>query len=522
MLPGKQYTPEDLLGLVWRYRWFILLPTIATTAIGAAVAYKMPNKYKSETLVLVVPQRIPGEYVRTTVTTRIENQVLTIREVILSRSRLERIVEELGLYPEERQQMPMEMVIDRMRRNVDTDIVRKDAFTVSFIAYDPEVAQRVTERLAGMFNEENMRDREVVAESTNQFLQTQLDDARRRLTEHERRVENYRMRHTGELPEQVTANLQAIQNIEMQVHTLTQSLESDRDRKLLYERQIADADNTPEVSSFILPTTAANPNAPMTTAQQLEVAEATVRGLESRVTSEHPDLVRARATVDKIRRQLQSEPAPRGQNAEVLPRATSAAEIARRNRLNELRSNLEAVDRQIAHKSEEEKRLRAIISSYRAKVEAAPSRETELVSLTRDYETLQRQYRGLLEKSEESKVAANLERRQIGEQFRILDPARVPERPFTPNRPIITAIGGVIGLVLGLALAGVTEFKNASVRTVSDVILVCGIPVLATLPALASESATPGKRKRLFLWLGAGTTTGIALLLGFLALKGKL
>lgn len=522
MLPGKQYTPEDLLALVWRYRWYLVLPTLVTTAIGAAVAFKMPNKYRSETLVLVVPQRVPGEYVRSTVTTRIENQVVTIREQILSRSRLERIVEELGLYPEERQRMPMEMVIDRMRSNVDTEIVRRDAFTVSFIAYDPEVAQRVTERLAGMFNEENMRDREVVAESTNQFLQTQLDDARRRLTEHERRVENYRMRHAGQLPEQVTANLQAIQNIEMQVHTLTQSLESDRDRKLLYERQIADLEATPELALSLPTPSPSNPNAPMSTAQQLELAEATVRGLENRVTSEHPDLVRARAAADKLRRQLQSEPAPRGANPDTPPRATSAAEIARRNRLTEFRAQLEAVDRQVAHKTEEERRLRAIIAGYRAKVEAAPTRETELVSLTRDYETLQQQYRGLLGKYEESKVAANLERRQIGEQFRILDPARVPERPFTPNRPIITAIGAAVGLMLGFALAGAIEFGNRSVRSVSDVILVCGIPVLATLPALTPQ-AGQSKRKRLFVWLlGAGTTTGIAMLLGFLAMKGKL
>jgi polysaccharide chain length determinant protein (PEP-CTERM system associated) len=520
VLPGKQYSPEDLLGLLWRYRWFIILPMIATTILAAGVAYKLPNKYRSETLVLVVPQRIPGEYVRTTVTTRIENQVLTIREQILSRSRLERIVEELNLYPEERRKWPMEMVIDRMRRAVDTDIVRKDAFTVSFIAYDPEVAQRVTERLAGMFNEENMRDREVVAESTNQFLQTQLDDARRRLTEHERRVENFRMRHSGELPEQVTGNLQAIQNIEMQVHTLTQSIESDRDRKLLMERQIADIVNTPE-AALVLPVTAANPAAPMSTTQQLEAAEATVRALEARVTSEHPDLVRARAAVDKLRRQLQSEPAPRGPNAD-LPRPTSAAEIARRNRLSELRAQLEAVDRQIASKTEEERRLRTTVAGYRARVEAAPTRETELVSLTRDYETLQRQYRSLLEKAEESKVAANLERRQIGEQFRILDPARVPERPFTPNRPIITAVGAAAGLVLGLALAGAIEFRNKSVRSVSDVILVCGVPVLATLPALASEAAGQRRKTRLLVWLGAGTTTGVALLLGFLALKGKL
>jgi capsular polysaccharide biosynthesis protein len=126
-----------------------------------------------------------------------------------------------------------------------------------------------------------------------------------------------------------------------------------------------------------------------------------------------------------------------------------------------------------------------------------------------------------LEKAEESKVAANLERRQIGEQFRILDPARVPERPFTPNRPFITIGGAGAGLMLGLALAGFIEFRNRSIRSVSDVILVCGIPVLATLPAL-DPVVNRGKRTRLLVWLGAGTTTGVALLLGFLALRGRL
>lgn len=499
MLPGKRYKPEDFLAIAWRYRWLLVIPLVLCTVAAALVSRKIPNQYRSETLVLVVPQRVPSEYVRSTVTTRIEDRVRTIREQILSRSRLERVVEELNLYPEQRGRVPMEELIEQMRDRVDTRVVRDDAFTVSFVADSPIVAQRVTERLAGMFSEENLRDREVQAESTNQFLLTQLDDARQRLTEREQRVEEYRRRHSGELPEQVPSNLQAIQNAELQIQTLMQSLNADRAGRLLLERQIADASSS-EIP-YTPPGAPAQPaNGAPTPAQQLEAAEAHLRTLETRLTAQHPDLLRARAAVKRLQEDI-SRPAAAAQGIPATEPRLSSAEAARRNRLNELRAQLDATDRQIAGKLEEERRLRATIADYRGRVEAATTRQTELVSLTRDYETLQAQYRDLLGKYEDSKVAANLERRQIGEQLRILDPASRPERPFTPNRPMIAGAGAGAGLVIGLALIGLFEFRDRSVRSADDVAACCALPVLATLPVVpTSEEARQARRRQLAGW----------------------
>jgi polysaccharide chain length determinant protein (PEP-CTERM system associated) len=483
-----------------------VIPVVVCAVAAAMVAKRLPNKYLSETLVLVVPQRVPTEYVRRTVTTRIEDRVLSIREQILSRSRLERIVEELNLYPQLRGQVPMEEIIDDMRVNVNTRVVRDDAFTVSFVAASPIVAQKVTERLAGMFSEENMRDREVQAESTNQFLQTQLDDARQRLAERERVVEEYRKRYAGELPDQVPSNLQAIQNAEIQIQTLTQALNTDRERRLLLERQIADATSL-ETPLLPGPVPSAGPPAP-TPAQQLDAAEAALRALEARLTPEHPDVIHARLAVQRLLAQRSNERTAAGDSG--APRL-SAAEAARRNRINELRAQLDAADRQIAQKVEEERRLRGVVATYRARVESATTRQTELVSLTRDYETLQTSYRGLLAKYEESKVAANLERRQIGEQFRILDPASLPERPFTPNRRLIVAAGAAAGLMLGLVIGGLFEFLDKSVRTGQDVSVCCALPVLAALPQIPTREERQRARRLRFAGYFAGSLAGIAL-----------
>ncbi len=137
---------------------------------------------------------------------------------------------------------------------------------------------------------------------------------------------------------------------------------------------------------------------------------------------------------------------------------------ARQRRTNELREELEQLDRQIAQKQEEEKRLRTVATGYQQRVDAAPTRESEMTELTRDYATLQTMYTTLLTKKEDSKIAANLERRQIGEQFKLLDPARLPERPFSPDRQLLNMMGIAAGLGVGLVLVAFLEYRDTIVQ----------------------------------------------------------
>jgi len=249
MLPGKVYKPEDVLQVLKSRIWVLLLPFAMIAACTAVWVRHLPDQYRSETVILVVPQRVPESYVRSTVTTRIEDRLQSLVQQILSRTRLERIVKDLDLYAKERQTGIMEDVIEQMRRDIGVQVLRGDSFRISYIGDNPRMVMRVTERLASLFIEENLRDREVLAEDTNQFLEAQLEDARRRLLEQEKKVESYRRAYAGQLPSQLESNLQVLKSGESQSAAIADSLDRDRERHLLLERQLADFEQQPEEPS---------------------------------------------------------------------------------------------------------------------------------------------------------------------------------------------------------------------------------------------------------------------------------
>jgi len=181
MLPGKVYKPEDVLQILRRRIWLLLVPFSIVSAATATYSRYLPDIFRSETLILVVPQRVPESYVRSTVTTRIEDRLQSISQQILSRTRLERIIQDFNLYVEQRRTGIMEDIVEQMRRDIVIQVVKGDAFRVSYTGQDPRTVMKVTDRLASLFIEENLRDREVLAEGTNQFLEAQLEDSRRRL-----------------------------------------------------------------------------------------------------------------------------------------------------------------------------------------------------------------------------------------------------------------------------------------------------------------------------------------------------
>src|SRR5437868_447995 len=237
MIPGKRYRPEDFIQILRRRMLVILVPFVLALLATPTLSQFLPNRYQSSTSILVVPQRIPESYIKSTVTSSMEERLQSISQQILSRTRLERVIESFSLYSKERKTGLMEDVVELMRQDIAVSIVPKSsAFRVSYTANDPRTAMRVTERLASLFIEENLRDREVLVEGTNQFLQTQLEDARQRLVEHEKKLEEFSRQHSGELPSQAPANLQVLQNLQLQLQALVESNNRDRDRRQILER----------------------------------------------------------------------------------------------------------------------------------------------------------------------------------------------------------------------------------------------------------------------------------------------
>jgi polysaccharide chain length determinant protein (PEP-CTERM system associated) len=509
MLPGRVYSFDDIMAMVRRRFWIIVLPMLLFGGIGMAVLDQIPNKYQSDTLILVVPQRVPESYVRSTVTTRIEDRLQSISQQLLSRTRLERIIRDFDLYQAERQKMAMEDVVERMRGDIKVRMDKGDTFRVSYVATAPVVAQKVTQQLASLFIEENLRDREMLADATNAFLDTQLEDARRRLVEQEKQLEQYRVQHAGELPSQLQSNLQVSQNLQTQLQGLIDSANRDRDRRLVLERMMLDTE-----SAAVVPSPASQEKSP---AAQLEALQTTLASLEARLKPTHPDVIQTKSQIRDLEVKIAANPELAGGGGEA---STVSGELARRRRVESLKAEIQALDLQLAEKESRRREFASQISNYDSRIAAVPARESELASLTRDYETLQRMYTDLLSKREQSKVAANLERRQIGEQFNVLDPARLPERPFSPNRPVLLLVGFAVGLAFGVGIAGLLEFRDTTLRSDADVRATLALPLLGELPVI--QTLVERRRRRTKVLTVSFATTSLVIAAVFLVWKFSL
>ncbi len=505
MIPGKQYSIDALMQVAWRRKWLILLPALLVGGIGMAIVTYLPNLYRSETLILVVPQRVPESYVRSTVTARIEDRLQAISQQILSRTRLEQIVSDFDLYAKERADKElMEDIVEKMRtRDIGIDIIKGDAFRVSYQSSDPRVAMRVTERLASLFIDESLRDREVLAEGTSQFLATQLDEARRQLVLTETKLQEYQRQHNGELPAQIDSNMQGQHNAEMALQTISESLNRDREKRLLLERQVADLMEAPD-DRPAGDSKAAGAEMSKTLADELKTAQQALLAVELKLRPEHPDVRKQRRAVEELQKRVEAQELAGTLTAR--PTAPLVVDAAKRRRFTDLRAEIENLDRQIQAKSSEATRLSGLIATYQARIEATPVREAELASLTRDYETLQTSYTNLLEKKAESQMSANLEKRQIGEQFKVLDPARMPERPASPDRPRLYLIAVLAALVAGLGTAAAAEYFDRTLRSEADVRAALNLMVLATVPLIRNRAKTSVWRLRRAATVGAGVT----------------
>jgi polysaccharide chain length determinant protein (PEP-CTERM system associated) len=497
VLPGRTYTYQEIVRILQSRWWLIVLPMLLGGTVGFLAHRWIPAQYQSETLIMVIPQRIPDTYVKSTVTASVEDRLRSVSEQILSRSRLERIIRDLGLYKERLQAGAMEDVVQQMRGDIELKLEGKESsFRLTYSNPDAKVAQRVTERLAALYIEENLRDREQLAESASTFLESQLQDAKQRLIQQEKKLELYRRRYAGQLPSQLQGNLQSLQSAQMQFQSLEESINRARERRLLVERQIADAQSLPvEIGSSVGGATAQS-STTSSAWEQLEAALARHDALRLQYTANHPDVLALEETIRDLRAKVEKEPETRAPQA-VPDKALSPTELARQKRLRTLQAELEVIDHQLNASQAEEGRLKAAMADYNAKIDVVPTRESELVELTRDYSTLQETYSSLLAKREDSKLAANLERRQIGEQFKILDQASLPERPHNQKQRLAVLLGCPIGgILLGLVLVGFLEYLDSGFRSEDDVARVLSIPVLALIPVMESDDDEGQRRVR--------------------------
>jgi polysaccharide chain length determinant protein (PEP-CTERM system associated) len=463
------------IDLVFRRRWLMIIPFCVAMIVGIYLAVTLPRIYQSSTLILVRPQRVPESYVQSIVTTDIESRIGTIKQQILSRTNLEKVINQFNLFSDPGQEkMFLEDKIADMRGRIAIKLEttnpgdpRKsaDAFSILFSGTEPELVMRVANGLATFFIDENIKVREAQAVGTTDFFEDELDDMRKQLEQQESRLRDYRKQHMGELPGQLETHLRLLDRLQAQQNEKLRNLRDEKDRLLILEQKIkenreilaADTEAGGEVSLGQLK-------------QRLAV-------LESTYTDQHPDVIKLRSNIADLEAKQQNMIQSESDAVADAFTSDSAKVLIARTLREQLRQH-QVLKTEIRNIKAEIAEVGSRIKEYQQRVERTPQREEELISLQRDYNNIRASYTSLLTRKLEANIAVNMEKKH----------AFLPRKPVSPNLKRLLMLCLLAGLGAGGGLIYVLEFLDNSLRRPDDFEADLGIPVLATVPKIYHQS----------------------------------
>ncbi len=476
---------REYADILWRRKLWALIPFIAGILISVYLAYVLPRLYRSTTLILIEDQKVPEEYVKSAVSKEMESRLSTIQQQILSRSLLKQVIDRFGLYKEESKVMAEEEIFEMMRKNVEIKTVGLksiDAFSLAFQGKDPGMVMNVTNQLASLFIEENLKVREQLVEGASEFLQSELKGIQTALEEQEAKIGAFRKTYMGELPQQMEANLRTLDRFQSELQGTQLSRKSTEERKILLEKTLevtqqqilGESTRTEGVMAFPLPI--ASPEHTRLAGRKVLLAQ-----LQKEYRDNYPDVISLKQEIEAMEA-MEAQLTPQ---EEAVPAGEVAVSRPETPYLIDLRRQIADTHLELARLNDQESTLVRQIRLYQGRVENIPMREQELATLQRDYESTQKSYQSLLDKKLSAKISENMEKRQKGEQFRVLDSANLPEKPFSPNLAQVYGLGALLGLICGIGSAFFAEKLNDRIRKPEEVERILQVPVLASIPDFA-------------------------------------
>src|SRR5215469_13829827 len=431
-----------------RYVQFLFIAFLGWLVVWG-VSWVLPARYKSSTLILVEQPTMPKNYVTPNINEDLQNRLQSIKQQILSRTRLLLIIDKLHLYSDSSQRrITPEERVERMAKDIDVELVHDSqgnqitAFKISYSAPNPKIAQQVTNELSNLFITENLKVRQQQSEDTTNFIGGHLEIARTNLAEQEARVREFKGKHEGELPSQEASNLQILSGLQSQLQNEQDTLNAAKQQRIYLQTLI-------EQYRATHPATRTADGAPTSLTaidQELARLRSKVADLKSRYTDHYPeieDLKDQIANTEKSRAALVAELKTTGTRERSVEDAITVTDPA----LLQLQSQVQANQAEIANRDQAIAVLKAKVGSYQDRLDNEPAREQELADLTRDYEQSKANYDDLLRKRNESQMATSMEQMQQGERFSILDPPGLPQKPAFPNRLQLSGIGVGFGFV---------------------------------------------------------------------------
>jgi polysaccharide chain length determinant protein (PEP-CTERM system associated) len=473
--------------LFLRRKWLIVFTVLSVLFSASVYCVVTPELYKSSITILIIPQTVPQDYVRSTISVKVDQQLATIKQQVLSRTTLTKAMDELHLFEKERKKLSSEELFAMMRKRIEIDVVHgasrdsSEAFSLSFLHEKPKEAMHAAARLASLFIDENLKTREQQAVGTSEFLESQLRGTKASLEVMEQRVKEYKIRYMGELPQQMEGNLRMLTGLQDRLRTNETGTRTVEERKVFLEAQV-------NLIGKSLPAFYQDPVQSL----QIELAakKAKLAELNERYTEMVPEVVRTKQEVADLAKRIaearRSDAALAAGDANADPQV-AAASLPGTDEIRRMRAQLKASVAEIASLKKEREEIRNSIASVERKIEQSPRREQEMISLIRDYENQKKSYDDLQKKKLEADVSQNLEKRQKGTQFQILDPANLPEEPFQPNRKKVMGISLLLALVLGFGGTIAWEAMDLRLRDVRDFRQLYKVPILGYIPVFQDQ-----------------------------------
>ena len=551
---------NQLKGVIRRRKKTFIMAFFLIFLLVGSIAFILPAIYRSEATIVIEEQQIPEDYLKSTITSYAEERIEMITREIMSHGRLLEIISQFGLYPEMRDRYTMEDIIAKMRNDINlkpmsADVVDRRtgrpsavmiAFTLSYEGKDPSTVQKVTNVLASLYVEEETRTRETIAATTTAFFQEELENLKKQIRVYENEISEFKEAHIGQLPEYNTMNFQAIERLERDLDQLNMQMRSLEDGKVYLKGQIALVDplnpvvteegeivmnpkerlkglrlklirvrstlseKHPAVKKLKnevkqLEAQVGKPDDSVAKARRLSDLRGQLAALRGRLGPKHPDVIKLSREMEMLSKELDK-------SLTEMATAEAAEEKPDNPAYINLMTQIVSADIELRSLRGEKKKIQEKIDSYQQKIENAPIVEKDYNLLTLDYESAMHKYKEILNLLLEARVVQGMEETQRGERFAVTDPARLPEKPYRPNRIAIMLIGFVLALGAGVGLAAAQEYIDDSVKTADEINSLTGVPVFSVIPLMETDEERRIRRiKRMLLILAAVGVIALAL-----------
>lgn len=490
---------EEYWSIARRHRWLILLSIFVCWAAVWGIGWLLPTTYESEALILVEQQKVTSELVPPNVSVSLQDQLQSMTQQILSRTQLQGIIDRYHLYAKHGGLLaifePTDPV-DQMRKDISITPVEVPghngdltAFQIHYMGPTPEMAQQVNSELTSAFLDQNMKSQQQLSQSTTSFFDDQLASARAKLEEQGAKVKAFKAQHVGELPDQLASNVQILAGVQNQLEGTQRALDRAQQQRLYlqsivqqYQSVQTDLGNGDSAET------------PPALDKELKDLRMQLAAERAQYTDNYPDVVALKdqiAKTEKLKKQIEGEIAKnqksdKGSNNTDADMAGASFQNGAPTPMMQIQSQLKAIQLEIRGYEKQEKVLEGRVAEYQARLNMTPATEQALDDISRGYNESQRNYDSLLAKQSQSQLATSLEKNQQGQQFRLLDPARLPDKPASPNHILLSLGGLIFGIVVGVGLAALLEVTDARVRNEEDLEGLVTARVLVGIPRIST------------------------------------